>query len=64
MVQIRHPKKGVNFVKYGNEHQALGSKRLKLTFSLKDYCLFLLFGTVVITATCAQMGLFSFSDIF
>ena len=46
-----------NSMKEGNEHQTIGSKRVKLTFALKEYCLFLLCATVVIAATRANVGL-------
>ena len=34
------------------------SKRVKLTFALKEYCSFLLYATEVIAATLAHVGLF------
>ena len=47
-----------NSFKEGEEHQAYGSKREKLTFALKEFCLFMLRATVVIAATRADVGLF------
>ena len=57
VIQIGFPKEGVNSVKDSNEHQAYGSKRVKMTFALKEYCLFLLCATVVIAPTRAYVGL-------
>jgi hypothetical protein len=35
LVQIGHPNEGVSFFKDGNQHEAYGSKWVKLTFVLK-----------------------------
>ena len=64
VIQIGFPKEGVNSVKDGNEHQVYGSKRVKMTFALKEYCLFLLCATVVIAANHAHVGLFAYSKVF
>ena len=40
VIQIGHLMERVNHVKDGDEHQALGSKKEKLTFSLKQCYLF------------------------
>ena len=42
---------------HGNEHQASGNKWEKLTIALNYCCLFLLYATVVITATRAHVDL-------
>ena len=38
VIQIGFPKEGVNSVKDGNEHQAYGSKRVKMTFDYFYFC--------------------------
>ena len=63
VVQIGHPKEEVNYVKDGNQHQAIGSGRVKLTFALKEYCSILLCSTVVIAATHAHVGLLDYLDL-